>query len=720
MEEKLAEKKEGEKPLPEFRRDLEFYTGPNEPDGSPTYNLYDPIKGQYYKIKWIQYLIFKNLTSGITLSELIKKIDQNTTIQVTKEQITHFFNHAASMGLLALPKTSIEVEKEAESKKVNPLKWLLFHYLYFRVPLFNPDEFLEKTLPYVRILASKFAFLIYFIIFIMGTSQLFVRFDEYIHTFSYLFTLKGIIIFGFSSFIIKFFHELGHAYTAKNYGVKVKKMGVIFLVLMPVLYTDVTEGWRLPKRSQRLAISSGGVIVELVIAALCTFLWSISEPGLAQSIFFVISSVSWISTLMINLNPAMRYDGYYLLSDLWGIDNLQPRSFAIARWKLRKMFLGIDVPPPESGLSSKRVRGMVIYSVYTWIYRLFLYTGIALFVYSYFTKILGIFLFLVEIGFFLLWPILWEIGEWKKYKNEFHLNLRLIFSCCLLSLLLLWLFIPISHRENFVAITIPMEEQILYSPYDGKIEQIFIKKGEKVTKGMKLIQISSKELEYKIASLKNEKKMIDQQIKILTFREDEDPEKKVKNEKAFIPEKKGEEEGTVEKLEGLEELKKNLLLTSQIDGMVYQLNDELKSGIPVGKDEVLGKIANFNEIYVMAFIPEDSFKNIKVGNDVTFYNSSDYEKISGKIDIIIPDRLSTLKYPQLASINKGELAVTLDAENKMQMVDSYYVALISLQKNKDNLLLGETGFVEYKKTPESKFFMYLNQLKRVIWRESGL
>ncbi len=92
-----------------------------------------------------------------------------------------------------------------------------------------------------------------------------------------------------------------------------------------------------------------------------------SSPGLLQSVFFIVASVSWISTLVVNLNPALRFDGYYVLCDLWGVDNLQSRAFAVTRWKLREFFLGVNLPPPES-LISGRLKGYMVYSIYTWIY----------------------------------------------------------------------------------------------------------------------------------------------------------------------------------------------------------------------------------------------------------------------------------------------------------------------------------------------------------------
>ena len=230
-------------------------------------------------------------------------------------------------------------------------------------------------------------------------------------TFTYFFNLEGAFIYAIAIIIVKIIHEFAHAYTAKYYKLYVPTMGIAMIVLWPVLYTDVTEGWKLQKRSQRLAISFAGIAAETIVAGISTFFWGISEPGLFQSVCFVIASVTWISTLVINLNPAMRFDGYYIMCDLTGIDNLQLRAFNYTRWQLRKWLLGLDVPCPEDLVTPQRKYGMIIYTIYTWIYRLFLYTAIAVFVYYKFTKALGVFLFLVEIIVFLMLPFFSEARQ---------------------------------------------------------------------------------------------------------------------------------------------------------------------------------------------------------------------------------------------------------------------------------------------------------------------
>ena len=463
-------------PLPLLRRDIKIYKGPDERDGSPTYNCLDPVKAQYFKLSWAGMKIIQSLKPGMTLQQLVHAINASSNLKVTPEEIKAFFEDAARNNLLDIHRSSDSILKESERRKMNPIFWVLFHYLYIRVPILNPDHFLARTLHYVRPLVSTPACCIYLILTILGLIFLINRFSEYLDTFTYFFNFQGLLIYASAITIVKIIHEFSHAYVAKFYKLHIPTMGIAFIVLWPVLYTDVTDGWKLSKRSQRLAISVAGICAELVLAGLSTLGWVFSEPGPLQSVFFVVSSATWVSTLFINLNPAMRFDGYYLLSDVAGIDNLQPRSFAFARWQLRKWLLGLNVPPPEEGISTKQGLFMVVYSIYTWIYRITLYTVIAVFVYYKFTKILGIFLFMVEIAFFIIPPFYSEAKQLVRLSPYMTFNIRSVITMTVLGLLAVWFIVPLPHRQSFHAVTVPAQEQIVYAPYDGKIQKLFLSK----------------------------------------------------------------------------------------------------------------------------------------------------------------------------------------------------------------------------------------------------
>ncbi|MBA3958039.1 MAG: HlyD family efflux transporter periplasmic adaptor subunit [Parachlamydiaceae bacterium] len=709
-----------EKPLPMFREDLRLYVGPSDPDGSPTYNLFDPTRGQYFRISWTESLVFKFLRPGMTIPQLIAIIEANSTLKITPEEINTLFQDAVTNNLLRIHRTSEVVFDEAQKAKSGIFKWLLFHYLYIRIPLINPDKFLKRTLHYVLPLWSTPAITLYAILFLWGTFLLVTRFDEFLNTFPYFFTMGGAIAYGLGITSVKIIHEFSHAYTAKYYKIYVPTMGIALIVFWPVLYTDVTDSWKLAKRSRRLAISFAGIAAELVIAGIATLGWGLSSPGMFQSVCFIIASVTWISTLVINLNPALRFDGYYLLSDLWQIDNLQARTFAATRWQLRKWLLGLDLPPPEENLTPGRLAGMMVYSIYTWLYRLFLYTAIAIFIYKQFTKVLGIFLFFMEIGIFILWPLGWEVGQINRLRPYLTWNKRSVTTAVVTTLFLLWLLVPFPHRESYPAITIPHSEanQVLYVPYDSTVTAIYVKRNEQIQLEQPLVQLDSSTLLADIASNKIGLAAVDREI-IIASQTEED--------KALIAEKKANAEAMEAKIIGLERIQTELLLKAEVAGTLYQWDDTIKIGQTVARDAILGKIADLKHLQVIAFIPEMYISDVQNGDNVVFRRLRDMTKVNGKITQINPLRTMVLIYPQLASINHGDLPVagvtpqgSTDKEAQMRLVESYYTALVTLDPIKEEFKIGETGYMDVRGPWRSYLMIFWKHLQSLFWQEGTI
>jgi len=232
----------------------------------------------------------------------------------------------------------------------------------------------------------------------------------------YFFTLEGFIFYALTLIIIKALHELGHAFTAHHFGAKVPIIGLAFLVMFPVLYTDTTDAWRLTSRRQRLLIDAGGMITELAIASIAIFLWSFLPDGPMRSAAFFAATTSWVLSLMVNLNPCMRFDGYYLLGDLFRIQNMQVTGFELGRWKMREFLFGLGQAKPFPVQDGKQL-GLLTYCYFTWVYRFFLFIGIALLVHHLFPKAIGIVLFTVEIIFFIVMPIWRELKNWWSLKR---------------------------------------------------------------------------------------------------------------------------------------------------------------------------------------------------------------------------------------------------------------------------------------------------------------
>jgi len=228
-----------------------------------------------------------------------------------------------------------------------------------------------------------------------------------------------------------------------------------------------------------MLIGAAGMITELAIAAICTFLWSFLPEGPLRSAAFIIATTGWVMTLAVNLNPLMRFDGYYLLSDLLGVHNLQERSFTFAKWKLRRLLFGLRDPPPEGVLPSLQTK-LTIYAWSTWIYRFFLFIGIALLVYHFFFKALGLLLFAVEIMWFIVLPIMRELIVWWSMRSTALKTRRFVVTATSVCVLLGLAFIPCSGRVSFPAILQSAQYATVYAPEPGRIVDVFLKRNQRV------------------------------------------------------------------------------------------------------------------------------------------------------------------------------------------------------------------------------------------------
>ena len=157
--------------------------------------------------------------------------------------------------------------------------------------------------------------------------------------------------------VIKFIHEMGHAFSTRRFGGEVHEVGIMLLVFSPVPYVDVTSAWAQRSRARRMWVGAAGMYVELFIAAIMTVVWAQTGAGLVNSLAYNVMFVASVSTLIFNLNPLLRFDGYYILSDLMDAPNLHMRSRAqLTNWSEKWLF-GVESPPqPAATTRSQSTR----------------------------------------------------------------------------------------------------------------------------------------------------------------------------------------------------------------------------------------------------------------------------------------------------------------------------------------------------------------------------
>ncbi len=689
----------------QLREDLDLYPGAPQQDGSPTWTVHDPVSNRFIHIGWVEFEILRrwNLenTDAITAA-----VNLETTLSISGEDVRIVGIFLTNHNLLKADSLRAVQQLAEATKKKGKAHHNFLRFLFFRIPLFHPDSFLSNTLWIVRPLFSKLFMIILGVIALLSVFLVLRQWDLFIHTSLHFFNWDVIGYYLTALFFVKCLHELGHAYCCKFLGLHVPVIGLALLVFWPFLYTDTGESWKLASRKQRLAIGSAGIIAELILAVTATFAWTVLPHGLLRDIAFFLATTSWIMTVAININPFMRWDGYYLLSDITGINNLQSRANNLALWRLRELLFGFADPAPEQ-VSTGRQNFMIFYALGGWIYRFFLFLGITILVYQFFIKVAAICFALLTFYGFIITPIKNELMVYFSRRKDITWNKHSIITGIFVAMLLLLFFLPWRTYCLLPAAIKPSISIDLYPPDDGKIAAIHIKEGDLVRPNEPLLDISSPKLDFELGMAALEIKKSTAEVQKATNERYRDrknvaAEQKIKAEQKFL---------------GLQKRRKNLHITSLVEGTIVDLPSYIIPGIWVGKEQRLGRIAGKASSSIYAYATSDQLVLLEKGADgIYYFNNNEKDKIEAKITAINSVSAETLIEPMLASIYGGPIRVSSRGAN---LTPVRSVFLVQLQPSKEITLSSiSSGYVRVKCKPWSYASHIWRNIHSLIIRES--
>ena len=697
--------------VPYLRQDLEIFRGNSREDGLPAWLLYDAIRNKYFSLGLTAFKLIKNWKGGEDIKNFEKKIN-SSGIDASEEEIKSFISFLHQNNLIIQP-TGQNIAYLMQQKNSMKKSWLMHaihNYLFFKIPLFKPDDWLSKTLKYVKHFASKkFRNLVYFFGFI-GLFLVVQQLETFKSTFLYFFSFQGLMLYFLTLVFVKCLHELGHGYIAKYYGCRVSAIGIAFLVFFPFLYTDTTDAWRLRNHKERLLINFGGILTELHLALIATFIWAVLPDGGFKSAAFFLATTSWISSLTINVSPFMRFDGYYVFSDWLRAENLQPRSFALARWKIRESLFGLNHPPPEEINPSRRWT-FIVYAWATWVYRFFLFLGIALLVYHFAFKILGIILFVIEIHWFILLPIIREIKNWYKLKTEIRFNKQTKRTLIIILSLLMILFLPWKSSLKIPAVYVSEKYSKVFAPYPSKIKNILVNKDDVVEKGQELIELYSPDLDREIFSIRRKIQLTKTKINRLS--------KSAGNMDQFLTLQQSLIALQTE-LTGLSRVKNKLILKAPIKGKIKDFYN-LSEGMWVSNfDQLLG-IVHYGTGKVKGFIKEEQIERFLKKNPAVFIpNDGIHDKVYLVSESLDLSAISNLPYISLSSVHDGPVAIrnSTGGEFQYRPETAHYIAEFELAK-KSEIQFELPGYVHIQGSRYSPFANLIKSVIAIIVRESG-
>jgi putative peptide zinc metalloprotease protein len=640
-------------PLPALRDELSLHPGPAALDGSPTWTIRDPVRNKYFRVGWVAFEALSRW--GGTAGEVAAAVRAETTIDMGDDEVMDVakFLHGNHLTQVVSHADTLRLAEQAAAEKHSFFNWLLHHYLFFRIPLVRPDRFLGAMLPLVAWVGSRWFRGATAGALLLGLMLVARQWELFAATLVDTFSLSGMVSYGIALSLVKVIHELAHGLTAKRMGCRVPTMGVAFLVMWPVLYTDVNETWTLASRRQRLLIGAAGIMAELAVAAWATLLWAFLPDGALRQGVFVLAAVTWVSSLAINLSPFMRFDGYFLAMDALELPNLHPRAFAMAKWWLREVLFGLGEPAPED-MDVGRSRGMVAFAIAVWIYRLALFLGIAVLVYHFFIKAVGVLLFAVEIGWFVFLPIWNEVKEWAKRRGDILEGNRWKRPLIGLGLVLLVAVIPWRTRVEAPASVAAEINAPLFLPTPARLERALVERGQRVAAGTPLLDFASPDIAARRAIIAA--RLVGKSAELEAVRLDPFGRERLS---ALTEElsRLGSEKAA------LDAEAERLTITAPHAGVFLDPLPDLKTGAWLSPKQQLGLIRADGATIATAYVAEDDLERIGEGGEARFIpHGLDHAGLNGRVLSIDRNPVKILTDPALASLHGGDIPVRVSGQ----------------------------------------------------------
>ena len=317
--------------------------------------------------------------------------------------------HGADLLQSETPPDCRELFRRFEKNAQKGWRQRLMNPLAVRVPLFDPNAFLDRHISRVQWLFSRFGLLVWFATVVTAVIMAVSHWPDLTHNvIDRVLTPKNLLLVWLTYPLIKLLHEFGHAFAAKRWGCEVHEMGIMLLVLIPMPYVDASASSALPEGRQRALVAAMGVMVELFIAALALFVWLAVEPGLVRAMAFNVMFIGGVSTVLFNGNPLLRFDGYFVLADMLGIANLGSRSIQYVGYLVQRYPFGVrELSSPAASRSEAAWLG--VYAVTSFCYRMFIMFGIIILIAGKFF-VIGIALAIWAAVMQIVWPLLRKIS----------------------------------------------------------------------------------------------------------------------------------------------------------------------------------------------------------------------------------------------------------------------------------------------------------------------
>jgi putative peptide zinc metalloprotease protein len=677
--------------------------------GQLWYIVQDSAGNRYHRLTPAAYALVSRMDGARTIQSLWDDACRIGGDELpTQDDIVELLMQLHAQDLLHSDVTPDTAELFDRYRKRRSQKWKqwLKNPLSLRIPVLDPDLFLSHWVHRLAWIFSRKGAVLWLAVVAPALLLAGQHWSELTHNLSdQVLATDNLLLLILVFPLIKALHELGHGFATKVWGGTVHEMGVMFLVFAPVPYVDASSSSTFQSKRQRTVVGAAGMLVELFVAALAMYIWVLVEPGLLRSIVFNVMFIAGVSTLIVNGNPLLRFDGYYILADLIEIPNLAQRGQRYLKYLSdRHLFGARDQEPPDETNSEKR--WLAVYTVSSWVYRVLLTITIILFVANEF------FIFGVLLA---VWGAVTLFGMpvWKSLKHVLdsptlhrHRPRAIKVSLGLLAGVLLFVgLIPMPLRTLAQGVVWLPDQALVRSGVDGTFERWLVAPGTAVQRGTALLVMRDPALSAELAAARARVAEANARYRAEQFSnpvQGEVTRQKLEHEKRT--------------LERIEERHARLVIHSETDGVLAALRSQDLEGQYFRKGELIGYILDQQQFIARVAISQDDIDLVQSRLKDAELRFADSMADTHPVAVIrqTPSGIDELPTAALSPAGGGPIAVDPKDPNGLKTLQRIFLVDLKLPVGVNPSAFGGRVYVRFRHMNEPLLSQWMRRIRQLF------
>jgi putative peptide zinc metalloprotease protein len=582
--------------------------------------------------------------------------------------------------------------------------------LYIKVPLVDPDRAFTVTMRYIDFLWSKWAMAVYVALLAFALWAFHTNYEEAARNFSGLLSPENLLAFWVIFIVEKFFHELGHGLTCKHFGGEVHEMGALVLVLTPCMYCNISDAWILEKSSRKFWISAAGIVTEIVIASLAAIVWWATGPGPVNSIAYRVMILAGLSSVLINGNPLMKWDGYYILSDVLGIPNLRENSVRFIGQCFRKYVLGMRVPAVARFGREAAIK--LVYGALSSAWIFYVMYRITKGMLARFPA-LGVWVLVSSLYGLVLVPLVRLSGWLSKRRGQVgDVNLQRLSAVAAAVALgsYFFFFYDMGYSVSAPCVIEPARYLRLKAPVEGVLVSMPFREGDLVSQGQVLATLENKQLELAVREMELQVRAYDLQIDATRESGDFVQADNLASVKSTIVTRIADNRARLD----------SLVIRAPFTGVILSPNSQSQLGRLLLEGDDICDFGDLAQAKVTIAVDEKDmhFVRERAPASVTL-RSYPWRSFAGTVVAVSSAPLRDLPSKALSSRSSGPVVVRPDSAASVPLLPTYEVNIL-LENPDRTLLVGMVGKARIESGSRSLFDVLFSKFRESLRQTFGL